>query len=129
MTLTVLQLNDNWDYAPDNDFAREVLAGLDSSDVLPQSNMPSPLCRRCHSLRLWYLTYSFQDSLAGLEDKANEEQCKLCQLLLQCIQGRVKGYSGLVRFSRAGSYLTLDDGRKQPVANLYTMPRMYWDYW
>ncbi|KAJ2995681.1 hypothetical protein NUW58_g1203 [Xylaria curta] len=118
------RLNDIWDYAPDDVFARDVFNSLDPSPISPRSNTPSKLCDRCRSLRLWSPTCSFSDSLAGFEDKANREGCELCRLLLGSLHGRVKQPSDQqVHFLRAGCYLTLRDDRKEVVANLcITLP-------
>lgn len=124
--LMYLQLNDTWDYAPDDTIAREVFAGLDSSVILPQPCESSQLCHRCISLRLLYANCTFMDSPAGLEEKANKERCALCRLISQGIQARAKGYRDFVRFASVGSYLTIDDGQGQAIANLYTMPGMCW---
>jgi len=64
------------------------------------------------------------DSSKELEEKANKEGCALCRLLLQGILGQVKRYSDFVRFARIGSYLTIDNGQGQAIANLYTIPGM-----
>ncbi|KAI1420106.1 hypothetical protein F5Y12DRAFT_792268 [Xylaria sp. FL1777] len=114
-------LNDDWDYAPDNSIAQDVFSRLDPSIFSPRLNVPSTLCRRCRSLRLWSPACSFSDSPTGLEDKAKRENCELCHLLLQSIYSRVS-LSGnqQVHFLRAGCYLTLRDDRKQIMANLCT---------
>jgi hypothetical protein len=65
------------------------------------------------------------DSLAGLEGKANKERCALCRLLLQGIQPRMKGRRDFIRFARVGSYLTMEEGEGQAIANLYTMLGMF----
>jgi hypothetical protein len=79
------------------------------------------LCHRCIALGLWSTTCTFIDSLEGLKEKAIKERCELCRLLLQCIQARVKRPGDLVRFARVGSYLTIDNGQGQAIANLYAV--------
>jgi hypothetical protein len=64
------------------------------------------------------------DSPKELEEKANKEGCALCRLLLLGIQDRVKKYTDFVRFARVSSYITIDDGKGQAIANLYTIPGM-----
>jgi hypothetical protein len=66
------------------------------------------------------------DSLEGLEEKANKERCALCRLLLKGIQQmkRPREFVDYVRFARVGSYLTIEGGKGQAIANLYTMPGM-----
>ena len=122
-SLTYNQLNDNWDYAPDSNLAWEIFT--DILGVSPsRSSTPSSLCHRCSELELWSPSCSFQDSQLGLKDKATGESCALCRLLFKCIRTRVEKDSDPVRFSRAGSYLTLEN-QKQPLANLYTTSCMY----
>ncbi|KAI0543765.1 hypothetical protein F4679DRAFT_577374 [Xylaria curta] len=115
------RLNDDWEYASDDAIARDVFNGLDPSTFSPRLNIPSTLCGRCRGLRLWSPTCRFSDSPVGLEDKANNEGCDLCRLLLRSIHGRVsRSDNQQVHFIRADCYLTLRDDRKQIVANLCT---------
>ncbi|KAI0185042.1 hypothetical protein EV127DRAFT_515589 [Xylaria flabelliformis] len=66
-------LNNEWDYAPDDAIARNLLNSFDASIFSPRLNIPSTLCCRCRGLTLWSPTCSFSDSPAGLENKANSE--------------------------------------------------------
>ncbi|KAI1281190.1 heterokaryon incompatibility protein-domain-containing protein [Xylaria sp. FL0933] len=119
-------LNDDWDYSPDNYFAREVFNSLDLDILLPRFQIPPTLCGRCRDLRLWSPICSFADSASGLDHKANREGCELCHLLLRNIHSQVSNVGNQqVHFSRAGCYLTLGDNRRQIVASLCTtFPRI-----
>lgn len=55
-------------------------------------------------------------------EKANKEGCGLCGLLSRDIQVRSKSHRDSIRFARVSSYLTIDDGKGQAIANFYTMP-------
>ncbi|KAI0107272.1 hypothetical protein GGR51DRAFT_571210 [Nemania sp. FL0031] len=115
------RLNDIWDYASDDAFAKRIFNNLSPCPFFSQLNIRTHLCSRCRSLRLWSLTCSFSDSLAGLEDKANHESCDLCKLLLRGIHDRVNQYGDRqIHFLRAGSYLTLKDNQRHLVANICT---------
>jgi hypothetical protein len=114
------QLDDLWNYAPDDVFARILFRNLGASAISPRLNTPSTLCDRCRGLKLYSPACTFLDSLAGLEDKASRRGCELCRLLLRSMQGQVDRSSDQqvqFQFLRAGCYLTLGDARKI-VANL-----------
>ncbi|KAH7156589.1 hypothetical protein EDB81DRAFT_928634 [Dactylonectria macrodidyma] len=110
-------LNDNWDYTPDDAIAKS-FSYVDSFTSPPKMN----LCSRCRDLELWSLECQFTDSPEDLHRKARKDGCALCQLLLHCIRGRAVNLRHLVKFARVGSYLTIDDGREQPVTNFYKIP-------
>lgn len=120
--LISIQLNDLWDYTPDEKLAKLVFIGL---DVRPHSGSwanPSRLCGRCHNLPLWSPVCGFQYSRAELAESVGQG-CGLCTLLLGGLEGRVGDQDKRhIRFIRSGSYLTLESDRKKPVINLYRLP-------
>ncbi|CZR58814.1 uncharacterized protein PAC_08706 [Phialocephala subalpina] len=116
-SLTYSKLNDNWLYEPDDTIAKEVLTGVDSSTIFPRAWNSFLLCHRCSGLRLWSSTNTFMDSPAGLEEKAKKQGCMLCRLLSQSMPIRAKEHTDFI-----SSYLTIDDGKGEAIANLYTMP-------
>jgi hypothetical protein len=121
--LKKLHLNDDWDYTPDEIIAREVFADPDLTVVMPQPPQPSKLCFRCNNLRLWSIDCSFYDSPTELAKKADQYSCALCRLLLQETRVRVESPNKSIHFSRASSYITIDNGKRQKsIANLYAMP-------
>ncbi|UPK91894.1 hypothetical protein LCI18_002829 [Fusarium solani-melongenae] len=115
------RLTDNWIYTPDDTFNDLSLIDFDLATVTPKVDRP-PLCRRCRSLSLWSTECHFADSRSGLDTKARDDRCELCKLLAYCIGDRKYSLRDPVHFSRVGSYLTVDDGRGQPVVNLCTVP-------
>ncbi|KAL2689170.1 hypothetical protein Neosp_003222 [[Neocosmospora] mangrovei] len=114
-------LTDNWIYTPDDTFDVQFLNAFDVATVTPKVGKPL-LCRRCRSLSLWSIECRFTDSRSGLDTKARDEHCGLCKLLVYCIRDRKYSLRDTVCFSRVGSYLTVDDGKGQPVVNLCTLP-------
>ncbi|KAJ8133056.1 hypothetical protein O1611_g567 [Lasiodiplodia mahajangana] len=111
------ELNDDWEYIPDNDLGGEVFEQPNSSPTLLARGQASTLCSRCSSLSLWSASCAFADTLRGLEQKMN--YCALCRLLhSQCIQANMFQNGKLLRFSRASSYLKID-GYEQPIVSLY----------
>ncbi|KAK7418001.1 hypothetical protein QQZ08_011398 [Neonectria magnoliae] len=115
------RLTDNWIYTPDDAFPATFFNDADFAAVVPQVAKPQ-ICRRCRDLSLWSIECNFMDSQSGLETKSQEEKCKLCQLLSYCIRDRLYSPRDAIQFSRVGSYLTIDDGKEQPVVNLCTVP-------
>ncbi|PVH75774.1 HET-domain-containing protein [Cadophora sp. DSE1049] len=113
-------LDDNWEYTPDSDSAREVFTGLDLRTILPRQRGTSQLCDRCSGLQLWSSRCSFSSTPAGLAEKS--AYCALCRLLSRCIDGHVAGKHDNVQFYRFGSYLTFGDRKGEPIVSLYTMP-------
>ncbi len=106
------QLNDNWEYMPDNELVQDVIRDLD------QGGKISTLCSRCNELQLWSPTCSFSDTLAGVKETA--DYCALCKLLLsRCTQSHVGLDGGPIRFFRVGSSLSFGDGQGVPIASLY----------
>ena len=121
--LNLLQLHDNLEYHPDSDLAQEVLTEADSNGLLLPRNKISALCDRCSSLDLWSPRCHFANTLAGL---AKEDGCSLCKLMLsRCIESQVGLDESVVKFSRTGSYLTVDNVQKQPIISLDTLSGMY----
>ncbi|KAH7155791.1 hypothetical protein B0J13DRAFT_521913 [Dactylonectria estremocensis] len=111
-------LNDNWDYTPDDAIAK----GFSHVGFVTPAPQKTSFCSRCRALEPCSLGCQFTDSPAGLDGKARDDGCALCQLLSHCIRGRAVHPQEMVNFARVGSYLTIDDGREQPVANLYMIP-------
>jgi hypothetical protein len=120
--MRVLQLSDNWDYTPDSTFAKRVFADLDWKSYVPRETK-SQLCKRCADLQLWSTGCYFYDSPSKLDFKADTEGCLLCPLLSRRLKQRKIDHDKVVRFDRIDSYLIVDDGLAQPVANLYKTPR------
>jgi hypothetical protein len=117
-----LQLSDNWDYTPDSTFAKRVFADLDWKSYVP-CKTESKLCKRCADLQLWSIGCYFYDSPSKLDFKVDTEGCLLCPLLSSRLKQRKTDHDKVVRFDRIGSYIIVDDGLAQPVANLYKTPR------
>ncbi|KAI8722678.1 Protein kinase domain-containing protein [Fusarium sp. LHS14.1] len=115
------RLTDNWIYTPDDTFDVHFLNDFCLATVAQKLDKPL-LCHRCRSLSLWSIECRFTDSRSGLDTKARDEHCGLCKLLSYCIRDRKYSLRDTVCFSRVGSYLTVDDGKGQPVVNLCTLP-------
>jgi hypothetical protein len=68
---------------------------------------------------------SFFDSPEGLMEKSDKQGCALCRLLSRVMLAQSKSRLDSVRFARVSSYLTIDDGKGQPVANICTLQGTY----
>jgi hypothetical protein len=80
-------------------------------------------------LSLWSQDCTFEDSGAGLEAKARDENCGLCSLLLEHAHSAHIPPGVRLQISRVGSFMMLGRHRNQPIANLCVLPgewRLAW---
>ncbi|KAF4458287.1 serine threonine kinase [Fusarium albosuccineum] len=114
-------LTESWIYTHDDDFPNDFFRDADLATATPRLGQ-AQLCSRCRGLSLCSIDCSFTDSRSGLDTKAQGENCELCSLLSYCIRDRSQSSEEVIHFTRAGSYLTIDDGKEHPVIDLCTAP-------
>lgn len=85
-------------------FAERFLARIDSSFILPQKPTPS-LCQDCTGMDIWRSGFQRDESAESLQ--ARSQYCRLCRMLMNCLQKYDKGYRDVTSFYRTGSALKL----------------------
>ncbi|KAF2188522.1 hypothetical protein K469DRAFT_565361, partial [Zopfia rhizophila CBS 207.26] len=109
-----------WEFPVDNAFANNVLAEVGPQALLPQSSVPAKLCGRCKGFNFWAGGFAFEDTISGLEARA--EICDFCtMLLIICMKSNAtKGPK--MRFERTQSTLMMTGGDPLPILSIFRSP-------
>ena len=75
---------DKWEISIDNTFAKRVVKSIDWERLVTEEDY-SPVCSRCQTMQIWKPSFSIKLLKDDLVPRSN--QCKLCEMFLQCLSG------------------------------------------
>ena len=119
------QLDDDWEYHVDNEFASGLFSTFKASSLfdVPEARVSSHLCKECQAVReeLWRPAFSVTYDVSKLEARSKLKQCDLCGLFWRTCERHGGTVFPTVQFDSVDSSLRMNGGGL-PVLSIFRSP-------